>query len=184
MTDICKFPSSVPERIEGAQRAWGRDRGWRQREEAPLRGDTLPLLPRLQLCLSPNLPSTVSQGSACPVLSLPTATLGQLFPTRFTFLLIFFLPSRAVPSSASPLAVKWAYPGKQQVWGWPRSDGSRLDSATIDSFIQRPNQPTNPTWLLCTPALALLGTQPGSDTANSQGKQIKWQMVTKAWLVV
>lgn len=52
--------------------------------------------------LSPNLSFTVRQGSVSPGLSLPTASLGQLFSTRFTFLLIFFLPSRAVPSFCFP----------------------------------------------------------------------------------
>lgn len=59
-----------------------------------------------------NLFPAVSEGSAGPVLSLPTASLGQLFTSRFTFLLIFLLPSELPFPPASPLAIKWVYCGK------------------------------------------------------------------------
>lgn len=137
----------------------------------PTEGDPLPF-PWPGCSSSCLLISLLLSARAQPaLLSFFTASLGQLFATRFTFLLIFFLPSRAVPS-ASPFAIKWVYAGQQQFWGWPRGDdGSRIDSLTTHSFLHSTtSQPTNLTWLLCAPVLALLGTQPRI-RGNSQRKQ-------------
>lgn len=67
-------------------------------------GHTPFALPWPQLCLPPNLSPTVRQGSANPVF------LGQLFSTRFTFLLVSFLPSRAVPSFCFLFCYKMGFP--------------------------------------------------------------------------
>lgn len=97
-------------------------------------------LPWLQLpCSLPNLFSTVSASSAGPVLSRPTASLGQLFTSRFTFLLILFSPSRAELPFCLPFGYKMGLLWDLTVLGSAETcGGSSTASAPITYSISNP----------------------------------------------
>lgn len=148
-------PSGIPERIEGVHRAWGQGKWQRQSGEVPLKGDTPFALPWLQLCLSPNH-FCCQPGLIIPVFSLPTANLGQIFSTRFTFYLFSsFQSSPFCFLFCYKMGLPWKITVLRLATKWWFKNGF-----IHHSFLHSFNQPTNPTWMLQAPVLTLLGTQP------------------------